>query len=42
MQALVEARALGSYRGQPINELENALDNAVQASVRQPDRKSVV
>lgn len=34
MQTLLQARALGSYRGQTINTLENAFDNAVAMSTQ--------
>jgi hypothetical protein len=36
MQTLVNARALDSYRNQPINALENAFDSAVMLSVQEP------
>ena len=34
METRVTARAIGSYRGQPINALENAFDSAVDFSIR--------
>ena len=34
MQTLLIARALSSYRGQPINAMENAFDDAVMMSTR--------